>query len=174
MGHYVWRFDDSCKDVRDDWYTGSIRWSVAHDYINAQVFLARDACYLHNYTSPTGKQGQYRDTLECQQSHEQQDEGGSLPWCGVPGAAFSGSEYSTPARPSVLPKRRRTVYVTRNSGMLNTGAHWVSSGRDRRLSVRQNRDFSLNAAAACRPPTPACLNAAKALKCTIWTNAPDP
>ena len=87
----MWRFGDSCKDVRDDWYTGSIRWSVAHDYINAQVFLARDACYLHNYTSPTGKRGQYRDTLECHQSHEQQDEGGSLPWCGVPGAAFSGS-----------------------------------------------------------------------------------
>ena len=81
-GHYVWRFGDSCKDVRGDWCTGSIRWSVAHDYINAQVFLARDACYLHNYTSPTGKRGQYRDTLECQQSHEQQDEGRGLPWCG--------------------------------------------------------------------------------------------
>ena len=136
-GHYVWRFGDSCKDVRGDWCTGSIRWSVAHDYINAQVFLARDACYLHNYTSPTGKRGQYRDTLECHQSHEQQDEGGSLPWCGVPGAAFSGSVTVNKLYVvlAVQPTGGAREYF-RNSGMLNTNAHRVSSGRDRRLPVR--------------------------------------
>ena len=48
--------------------------------------------------------------------------------------------------------------VTHNSGMLNTGAHRVSSGRDRRLSVRPNRDFRLMLRRrAARQPLPALM-----------------
>ena len=59
-----------------------MRGAVARGHINAQTFLAHTACCLHNSASPTGIRGLFRDTFERQKSHEQQDEGRGLPWCG--------------------------------------------------------------------------------------------